>query len=128
MYRRLGKAHTRKPAPPHDHWHSSVDSFVLSLSLSVSDQPTTQPAFLALSGTVITLNGIVGGALVAVSALVNGLFIAIAAGIAYLGRLASDKEREQAGGPMGPKTFEISKLLEILRRFLDNNPPAPGEQ
>lgn len=78
-----------------------------------------QPAFLALSGTVITLNGVVGGALVAVSALVNGVFLAIAAGIAYLGHLASEKQREQAGGPMGPKTLEISKLLDILVHAVD---------
>lgn len=94
--------------------------------MALPDELPTQPAFLALSGTVITLNGIVGGTLVAVSALVNGLFIAVSAGIAYLGKLASDKEREQAGGPMGPKTFEISKLLDMLKRFLDQNPPGGG--
>lgn len=74
------------------------------------------PAFLALSGTVLTLNTIVGGALVAVSALVNGLFLAISAGIAYLGRLASEKQREKAGGPMGPKTLELDKVLAVLLR------------
>ncbi|KAJ4425092.1 hypothetical protein N0V82_000146 [Gnomoniopsis sp. IMI 355080] len=51
------------------------------------------PAFLALNGTVLTVNVIVGGALVITSALVNGLFLAISADIAYLGKLASDKER-----------------------------------
>lgn len=73
-----------------------------------------QPAFLALSGTVLTLNAIVGGSLVAVSALVNGLFLAISAGIAYLGKLASDKQREQAGGPTGPQTIELDKTLKMV--------------
>lgn len=74
------------------------------------------PAFLALSGFVLTVNTIVGGALVVLSALVNGVFLAIAGGIAYLGHLASDKERQRMGGPGGPKTKEIAQVLGMLGR------------
>lgn len=80
------------------------------------------PAFLALSGTVLALNTIVGGALVAVSALVNGLFLAIAAGIAYLGKLASDDQKETAGGPMGPKTLELDKALAMVLNLIRHQP------
>lgn len=77
-----------------------------------------QPAFLALSGTVITVNLIVGGSLTVVSGLVNGLFLAIAAGIAYLGKLASDDQREKAGGPQGPVTLNLAKVLGVLLKIL----------
>lgn len=74
------------------------------------------PAFLALSGCVLTVNTLTGGSLVVVSALVNGVFLAISAGIAYLGKLVSDKERHRVGGPAGFKTREIAQMLELLGR------------
>lgn len=74
------------------------------------------PAFLALSGFVLGVNTIAGGSLVVVSVLVNGIFLAIAGGIAYLGHLVSEKERQKMGGPGGPKTKEIAQMLELLGR------------
>lgn len=66
------------------------------------------PFFMALSGIVLTLNAIVGGALAAIAALVNGIGLAIAAGLAYLGHLISEKERQKAGGPGGNITHHIN--------------------
>lgn len=75
------------------------------------------PAFLVLSGFVLTVNTIVGGALVVLSALVNGVLLAIAGGIAYLGHLASEKERQMTmGGPQGPTTKGVAQMLEALGR------------
>lgn len=65
---------------------------------------------------MLTVNTIVGGSLVVISVLVNGIFLAIAGGIAYLGHLVSDKERQKMGGPGGPKTKEIAQMLELLGR------------
>lgn len=69
------------------------------------------PFFLALSGMVLALNAIVGGALAAVAALVNGIGLAIAAGLAYLGHLVSEKDRHKAGGPNGNITHAVSHLI-----------------
>ncbi|KAF3767125.1 hypothetical protein M406DRAFT_69289 [Cryphonectria parasitica EP155] len=78
-----------------------------------------QPVFIALSGLVITVNGLVGGTLVFITTLVNALLLAIAAGIAFLGHLVSDTERAKAGGPGGPKTAEIANLLDGLGWVVD---------
>lgn len=52
-----------------------------------------------------------GGALAAVSALVNGIGLAIAAGLAYLGHLVSEKDRQRAGGPGGNITQHIGHMI-----------------
>lgn len=66
---------------------------------------------MALSGIVLTLNAIVGGALAAIAALVNGIGLAIAAGLAYLGHLVSEKEKQKAGGPGGNITHHIGQMI-----------------
>lgn len=60
---------------------------------------------------MLTLNAIVGGALAAISALVNGIGLAIAAGLAYLGHIISDKDKEKAGGPGGNITHHIGNMI-----------------
>lgn len=76
---------------------------------------------MALSAIVLTLNAIVGGALAAIAALVNGIGLAIAAGIAYIGHLVSEKERQKAGGPGGNITQSIGHFIgEILNHKLAN--------
>ncbi|KAK7721251.1 hypothetical protein SLS64_001547 [Diaporthe eres] len=72
---------------------------------------TISPFFLALSGIVLAINAIVGGALAALAALVNGIGLAIAAGLAYLGRLVSEKDKEMIGGPGGNITSFIGNLI-----------------
>lgn len=72
---------------------------------------SVSPFFLALSGIVLTLNAIVGGALAAVAAVVNGIGLTIAGGLAYLGHLVSEKEKMKAGGPAGNITQTIGKLI-----------------
>lgn len=52
-----------------------------------------------------------GGALAAVAALVNGIGLAIAAGLAYLGHLVSEKDKERAGGPGGNITQFIGHII-----------------
>ncbi|KAK2614213.1 hypothetical protein N8I77_001059 [Diaporthe amygdali] len=69
------------------------------------------PTFLVLSGIIVALNTLVGGALAVVATLVNGMFLAIAGGIAYLGHLVSEKEKQMAGGPDGFLTKEVSKMI-----------------
>ncbi|KAG6366076.1 hypothetical protein INS49_000252 [Diaporthe citri] len=69
------------------------------------------PFFLALSGIVLTLNTLVGGALAAVAAFVNGVGLAIAAGLAYLGHLVSEREKMRAGGPNGHLTKVIGDII-----------------
>ena len=69
------------------------------------------PVFIALSGVVLTLNTIIGGALATVAALVNGVGLSIAAGLAYLGNLVSEKEKMRAGGPNGHITKAVGKLI-----------------
>lgn len=69
------------------------------------------PAFIALSGIVLTLNTIIGGALATVAALVNGVGLSIAAGLAYLGHLVSEKDKMKAGGPDGHITKAVGKLI-----------------
>lgn len=60
---------------------------------------------------VLTLNTIVGGALAAVAAFVNGVGLSIAAGLAYLGHIVSEKEKQRVGGPTGHITKVISDLI-----------------
>lgn len=69
------------------------------------------PFFLALSGIVLTLNTLVGGALAAVATFVNGVGLSIAGGLAYLGHLVSEKEKMKAGGPDGHITKVIGDLI-----------------
>ncbi|KAI3395948.1 hypothetical protein diail_659 [Diaporthe ilicicola] len=57
------------------------------------------PAFLALSGIVVTLNAIVSGALAAVAALVNGTFLAIAAGDCLPGPPCLRQRQGEGQGP-----------------------------
>jgi hypothetical protein len=59
--------------------------------------------------------------LAAVALLVNTIGLAIAAGLAYLGHLASEKERERAGSPVGNLTQSIGHLIgEVLGDKLAN--------
>lgn len=67
---------------------------------------------------MLTVNNIVGATLSVVAGLVNGFFLALAAGIAYLDKLASDDQRERAGGPLGPITMGLAKVLGILMKAL----------
>lgn len=60
---------------------------------------------------MLTLNAIVGGALAAIAALVNGIGLAIAAGLAYLGHIISEKEKQKAGGPGGNITQAIGNMI-----------------
>lgn len=60
---------------------------------------------------MLTLNAIVGGALAAIAALVNGIGLAIAAGLAYLGHIISEKEKQKAGGPGGNITQHIGNMI-----------------
>ncbi|POS74867.1 hypothetical protein DHEL01_v206743 [Diaporthe helianthi] len=79
------------------------------------------PFFTALSALVLTLNAIVGGALAALAVLVNGIGLAIAAGIAYIGHLVSEKEKQMAGGPGGNITQAIGHFIsEVLNHKLAN--------
>ncbi|KAG8166658.1 hypothetical protein KVR01_002347 [Diaporthe batatas] len=79
------------------------------------------PFFLALSAIVLVINAVVGGALAALAALVNGIGFAIAAGIAYLGHLVSEKEKQTAGGPGGNITQSIGHFIgEVLHHKLAN--------
>ncbi|KAL1859479.1 hypothetical protein Daus18300_009624 [Diaporthe australafricana] len=83
---------------------------VLKLGLNLLGKYIS-PAFLALSGIVVTLNAIVGGALAVLAGLVNGIFLTIAGGIAYLGHLVSDKDKERAGGPAGNVTLHVVDMI-----------------
>lgn len=103
-------------------------NYCLRLGSSEELGKVIQPAFIGLSGTVLTVNLIVGGSLTLVSGLVNGLLLAIAAGILYLGKLASDDQREKAGGPMGPVTLNLSKALAVLLKILGGGSVEDSEQ
>lgn len=70
----------------------------------------------ALSGFILTVNSIIGGALVLLTVLVNGILLAIAASIEYLGNIILDKECQRMGGPGGLMTKEITQMLELLGR------------